>query len=191
MFILYAVVIGLVLGFLTGGRPAGLAALHFRFAPVIVGALMIQLVLFSDPVSERIGDLGPFIYVASTGAVLLAVLADRSITGMPIVAAGAACNLLAIVANGGYMPADPGALAPHGPLESNMYSNSAIVAHPNLWILTDIFSMPPGVPFANIFSIGDIVIGVGIAFVIVAAMRRTPEAVPSVRFRNSPERPGR
>ena len=88
LFILYAVLIGLVLGFLVGGRPAGLAALQLRWSWVIVGGLLVQVVLFSEPVSERIGALGPPIYVASTAAVIAAVLANRAITGMLVVAAG-------------------------------------------------------------------------------------------------------
>ena len=65
----------------------------------------LQIVLFSGPVSERIGDAGPPIYVASTALVLVAVLGNLRIPGMALVALGAACNLAAIVANGGYMPA--------------------------------------------------------------------------------------
>jgi hypothetical protein len=187
MFILYAVVIGLVLGLLSGGRPAGLADLHFRWPWFIVGALLVQVVLFSGPVSERIGDLGPLIYVASTAVVLAAVIADRRIPGMPIVAVGAACNLAAIVVNGGYMPADPGAMAALGKAEPTVYSNSSVVADPVLRLLTDIFAMPAGMPFANVFSIGDVVISVGIALTIVLAMRRPTGTGSTVPVGNSPE----
>jgi Family of unknown function (DUF5317) len=192
MFILYGVAIALALGLLLGGRPSGLGDLHFRWPWVIVGALMVQVVLFSGPVSERIGDLGPYIYVASTAAVLVAVLADRAIPGMAIVAVGAACNLTAIVANGGYMPADPGARAALGAVEPTVYSNSAVIPHPALGMLTDIFAMPAGMPFANVFSVGDVIIAVGIMVVIISAMRRAPGARPdpgpTVRLDNSPER---
>jgi hypothetical protein len=37
--------------------------------------------------------------------------------------------------------------------------------------MTDIFAVPAGVPFANVFSIGDVVIAVGIAWAIAASMR--------------------
>ena len=174
MFILYAVLIGLVLGFLLGGRPAGLGDLKLRWSWVIVGGLLVQVVLFSEPVSERIGTLGPPIYVASTAAVIAAVVANRAITGMLVVAAGAASNLLAIVANGGYMPVSAGAAAVLGAHERPAYSNSLQIPDPVLAPLTDIFAMPPWVPFANVFSVGDVLIGLGIAIVIVAAMRSRP-----------------
>lgn len=171
MFILYAILIGLVLGFLLGGRLAGLATIQLRWSWVMLGGLLVQVVLFSEPVSARIGTLGPPIYMASTAAVIVAVLANRAVPGMLIVAVGAASNLAAIVANGGYMPADPGAVRALGGGHPTAYSNSAIIENPALAPLTDIFALPTWVPFANVFSIGDVVIGVGVAVVIVAAMR--------------------
>jgi hypothetical protein len=176
MFILYAVVIGLAVGFLLGGRPRGLADLRFRWPSLMVGGLLLQVVLFSDQVTSWIGSAGPPIYVASTAAVFLAVLASRSIAGLPIVAVGAACNLAAIVANGGYMPVGAGALQALGKVPSTAYSNSAVVQHAALAPLTDIFALPAWLPYANVFSVGDAVIAVGVVLVIVAAMRR--EAAP-------------
>jgi hypothetical protein len=191
MFILYAVLIGVVLGFVAGGRPSGLGELRFRWPWLIVGALLVQVVLFSGPVSERIGDIGPVIYVASTAAVLVAVIANRRIPGIPIVAVGAACNLAAIVANGGYMPADPAAMAALGKADPIVYSNSTVVPDPALGMLTDVFAMPAWFPFANVFSLGDIIIGVGIIVVIVSAMRRVPSPAVPVLNGNSPEQTGR
>jgi hypothetical protein len=174
MFILYALVIGLAAGFLVGGRPAGLSQLQFRWPGVMLAGLLVQVVLFSDQVSAWIGSAGPPIYVASTAAVVLAVLANRRITGMPVVALGAACNFAAIVANGGYMPAARSALQGVGKGDSTVYSNSVVTPDPALAPLTDIFALPTWLPFANVFSLGDVLIGVGVAIVIVAAMRRVP-----------------
>ena len=172
MFILYAVPIGLALGFLLGGRPAGLATLQFRFGWVMVAGLLVQVVLFSTAVSDVVGELGPAIYIVSTAVVIASVLANLRITGMALVALGAISNLVAIVLNGGYMPADAGAMAALGKTAPTTYSNSAIVADPVLKPLTDIFAMPTWVPFSNVFSIGDVLITAGVVVVIVAAMRR-------------------
>ena len=91
---------------------------------------------------------------------------------MWLVALGAASNLLAIVANGGIMPASPEAVSALEPVGGEGFSNSVVVADPVLRPLTDIFALPPWLPFANVFSIGDVLIGVGIAVVIALAMRR-------------------
>lgn len=171
MFILYAVLIGLVLGLLAGGRLDGLSSLQFRWAWVFIAGLAIQLVLFSDAVTERIGALGVPIYVGSTVAVAVAVAANYRIPGMPIVVLGAVSNLAAILANGGYMPASPSALSSLGATISG-YSNSSLVADPRLPWLTDIFALPTWLPGTNVFSVGDVLIGLGVVAVIVAAMRR-------------------
>jgi Family of unknown function (DUF5317) len=172
MFLLYAIVVGIVLGYVLGGRLSGLATLDFKWAPLALLGLAIQIVLFSAPVSDRVGDLGPVIYVGSTGLVLVVVLRNIRIAGMPLVALGAASNLLAIVANGGYMPASPEAAGAAGRVEATTYSNSAIVEGAVFVPLTDIFALPAWLPFHNVFSIGDVLIGVGVAMAIVVAMRR-------------------
>src|SRR4029079_19220236 len=172
MFLLYAIVVGVVVGFLLGGRLSGLATLEFRWAPLALLGLAVQLVLFSGPVSDRVGDLGPWIYVASTGMVLAFVLRNLRITGLPIVAIGAASNMLAIVANGGYMTASPEAAAAAGRDAATTYSNSAIVDHAVLAPLTDIFALPAWLPLHHVFSIGDVLIGLGVAVAIVVGMRR-------------------
>ena len=186
MFILYALALGLAVGFLIGGRPDGLAGLHFRWPWLFVGGLLVQVVLFSGPVSERIGDVGPWIYVGSTATVFLAILANRAVQGMPIVAVGAASNVVAIVANGGYMPASPGAMAALGQVDPTVYSNSSIIANPSLAPLTDIFALPAWLPYANVFSLGDVVIGLGVVAVIVRAMRPArPGSVAALRAKDA------
>ena len=172
MFILYAVLAGLLLGLLLGGRLTGVGRIPFRWSGVMLGGLLAQVVLFSDPVAASIGSLGPPLYVASTVAVLVAVTRNLAIGGIPLVVAGAACNLAAIVANGGYMPARPEALASLGRSVGSSYSNSAVIAEPAVAPLTDILAMPQGLPFANVFSVGDVIIGAGVMVVIVGAMLR-------------------
>ena len=186
MFVLYAVFAGLLIGLLVGGRPAGLARLQFEWAPLIALGMIIQVALFSDPIASSVGEAGPPIYVGSTMLVLAAVCRNWSIPGMTIVALGAAANLAAIVANGGYMPASAAALAAQGRDAPSVYSNSAYVTQPALAPLTDIFAMPTWMPFANVFSVGDILIAVGIAAVIVIAMRRGGGR-PNPRFRGTSE----
>jgi len=172
VFVLYAVVAGLLLGLLVGGRLSGLGRLEFEWAPLIALGMVIQIALFSDPVAAGIGAAGPPIYVGSSLLVLAAVCRNWSMRGLPIVALGAASNLVAIIVNGGYMPASAAALAAQGRDAPAVYSNSSYVAEPVLGPLTDIFAMPTWIPLANVFSIGDVLIGVGVALTIIVAMRR-------------------
>jgi hypothetical protein len=174
MFILYALVIGLLAGLISRGRVVNLASVELRWSGAIMAGLLIQVVLFSEQVARVVGDLGPVLYVASTALVLAAVVRNRAIPGMTVVVAGAASNFVAIVANGGYMPAGRSALEALGKVAPTTYSNSSVVPDPALWPLTDIFALPRWLPAANIFSIGDVLIGTGIAVTIVLAMRLSP-----------------
>jgi hypothetical protein len=172
MFILYAVLIGLAVGLLLGGRPLALAEITFRWWPLIVIGFVGQVALFSVQVTSWIGDAGPPLYVATTLMVGAAVLRNLAIPGMPLIVAGAVCNMAAILANGGFMPATPEAMAALGKSISNVYTNSRIEPEPALPILIDRFALPTWLPMANVYSVGDVLLGVGVAVLIVVTMRR-------------------
>lgn len=181
MFMLYALAIGILVGRLLGGRLGRIAALRFRWVPLALAGLAVQVALFSSPLTERVGSLGPPLYVASTVAVLVVVVRNLAIPGLALVALGALSNLAAIVANGGFMPASPAALQALGRTAEQGFSNSVVLAVPALAPLTDVFAMPVFVPFANVFSVGDVLIGLGVVVALVSAMRRP------VRPDNSPD----
>ncbi len=171
MFILYGVLIGLLVGVATGGSPTRLGQLRFRWGVVVMLGMAAQLLLFSSPLGEGLGAAAPAVYMATNGVVLAAVARNLLIPGLPLVLLGGAANLLAMIANGGYMPVSRAALDAmgRGPGTSG-YSNSALLEHVQLAPLTDIFAMPTWLPVANVFSAGDILIGVGVAVAIVAGM---------------------
>ena len=168
---LYALVVGVGLGLLLRGRLDRLGEVRLRWAGVAIAGLAVQVALFSAPVADVVGDLGPPAYVASTAAVLVAVLANLRVPGLAFIALGAASNLAAIVANGGFMPVSPDALAALGKPPGGGYSNSSVDGPVALAPLTDIFVLPSWVPMSNVFSIGDVLIGFGVAVTIVVAMR--------------------
>jgi hypothetical protein len=101
---------------------------------------------------------------------------------VPLVLLGAACNLVAILANGGYMPASPSALAAVGEAAPVIYSNSSVVPHPVFEPLTDIFALPSWLPFNNVFSVGDVILAVGVVVVIVSAMRAGSRSGPATQL---------
>jgi hypothetical protein len=178
VFLLYAVAAGIVVGFLAGGRLERLDGLHLRWVPLALAGLVVQVVLFVRPVGDAVGALGPPIYVASTLAVLAFVMRNVRVAGLAAVALGAASNLVAIVANGGYMPASASALAAAGLDPSVGFSNSVVLTDPALAPLTDILALPAWLPLANVFSVGDLLIGVGVAVAIAVSMRHGPPEAP-------------
>ena len=170
MFILYAIPLGILAGYLLGGRISRLADLRLRWIPLALIGLLIQVSLFSDWLPADLGDAAPAIYIISNLLVFAMVLRNVRVPGMALAAVGAASNLLAIIANGGYMPADPAAFVALG-LGGPGYTNSTLVTDPALPFLTDIFAMPAWMPAANVFSIGDVLLGLGVALTIALAMR--------------------
>jgi len=170
MFILYAILIGVIVGSVLGGRASALGSIQFRWAPLILIGFLAQVVLFSDAVAQRIGDAGPVLYVVSTLMVGAAVVRNIRIPGMALIVLGAASNMAAILANDGFMPAAPEALAALGKSAPTVYSNSAVVAQPALELLTDRFALPRWLPLANVYSLGDVLIGLGVIALIVITM---------------------
>lgn len=177
VFILYAIPLGILAGYLMGGRLDRLGDVRFRWGWLAIAGLMVQVVLFSGALGGAVDEgVGGSIYVLSTAAVLVAVVRNLALPGMILVAAGAACNLVAIVANGGVMPTTAAALATAGMDPADGFSNSAILADPALAPLTDIFALPAWIPFANVFSVGDVLLGAGVAVVVAMGMRRRAPA---------------
>jgi Family of unknown function (DUF5317) len=163
VFVLIAVPVGVVVGLLLGGRLERLSQMRFEWAGLAIAGLAIQVVLFSTSIADSFPPgVGEAIYVASTGMVLVAV--------------GAISNLAAVVANDGVMPTTPEAVSTAGMSSEAGFSNSAVVADPALAPLTDIFAIPAGVPLANVFSIGDVLIALGIVLTIAIGMRRRDPA---------------
>jgi hypothetical protein len=141
--------------------------------------MAVQVLLFSTPVGDALGSAAPAVYVLSNAAVLIAVARNLAIPGFLVLLVGGAMNLIAICANGGYMPVSPDSLAAMGRGSGEGYSNNRVPEDVVLAPLTDLFAMPAWLPMANIFSIGDVLIGVGAAIAIVAAMHgRGPRRAP-------------
>ena len=62
------------------------------------------------------------------------------------------------------------------------FLSSTAVSHPRLLLIGDIFAVPSRVPFANVFSLGDVLIVAGISSTIlcVGGSRLIP---PGIRMR--------
>lgn len=146
-----------------------------RWWALALGGLLLQLLLFSAPVAGVVGpSLGPPLYVGSTIVVLAALVRNLDQAWFRVIALGAGLNLLAIVANGGLMPADPAALAAVGLLERDpaTFSNTVPLSGAPFAVLGDNWATPAWLPFANVLSIGDLLIGAGAAAWLATVMRR-------------------
>jgi hypothetical protein len=174
MLLVYAVAVGIVTGLLTRGRLSALGSVHIRLWPVALAGLAFQALIFSSPLAASVGRLGPSLYVLSTTLVLMSLIVNVRQPGFWLIVVGAMLNFAAIVVNGGFMPASPDAVAAlRGvvALPTTDYTNSAIATGATtLGFLGDIFVLPRPVPLSNVFSIGDLLIGIGGAWFVIATM---------------------
>jgi hypothetical protein len=166
MFLLAAAGVAFISVVLTGGRVHRLLALKIRAAWLLMVALAIQILVISVfPDADR--SLLAIMHVASYALAGVVVVLNRAIRGLPTIGFGGLLNAIAIVANGGTMPASSGALATAGLTNATgTFENSAALAAPNLSFLGDIFAIPASWPFHNVFSLGDILIVLGAALLL-------------------------
>lgn len=146
---------------LAGGRLTRLADLRFRRFWALFTALVIQVVIISV-LPEGSPALHSWAHMASYLLAGLFVFSNWRVPGIWLIGLGGAANLAAIAANNGIMPASASALASAGrSVNPGEFTNSGVVADPNLAFLGDIFAIPEGWPLHNVFSIGDLCIALG------------------------------
>lgn len=153
---------GLVLAPLLGGRWSELGRLRLRAVWLFYAAISLQLTAFPvNAMPWHTSDRAAVaLWLVSYALLIAACAVNAGVPGVPVVAAGMALNLLAITTNGGHMPALPSALRGAG-LHFEQSRNSAELAAPHLAWLVDRWAAPAWIPWANVFSVGDVLIAIG------------------------------
>lgn len=199
MVLFFAVAAGLLLGFLLGGSTAGFGIARFRYLPLLMVALLIQVLIFTPLMGqmEIIHSIGPYLYMVSILLTLFVLSRNLHLPGLVIILIGAALNAVVIFANGGFMPTRADLLEEAGRLDQVRQSEESAASgerltHTNsviadddtrLYFLGDTIAIPDAFPLANVISIGDIFIAIGAAVTIVLVMRLKPEDEPRASLR--------
>jgi hypothetical protein len=165
MFLLPSLLLGVVFAVLLGGRPSRLAEVRFRLGWTVPVALAIQLVIFSRLGSGLTTGTVEELHVASYVILLAFAAANLRLRALIPVLLGLGANAAAILANHGLMPVSVSAAKTVG-LSAGVHENVDI-GHAHLAFLGDVFAMPSQFPMANVFSVGDILIGIGMILFIV------------------------
>lgn len=178
----------LVVALLRGGSLRRFAAVELRALPLVFGGLALQLLIFTPFRSEPlVTAFVPVVYLASMVLVLGWVWLNRHLPGISLVLVGVAMNTAAIVANGGYMPVMPlaaeyaGRSGNYASAGDTIANNSLATEGSQLWLLTDIFPVPAGIPLANVFSLGDILLTIGVCLFCYRVMLGAPTSAEPVR----------
>jgi Na+/melibiose symporter-like transporter len=165
MFLLPSLILGVVLALLLGGRPSRLLQLELRRTWAVPGSLAIQLALGSPLGMEIPPEFTSLCHVASYGLLFFFAAANAKTLALLPLFAGMALNGVAILANGGKMPVSLDA-AHAAKIHPGLHSNVRLGGD-HFTFLGDVFALPSGFPLANVFSVGDILIAMGMVALIV------------------------
>jgi hypothetical protein len=174
LIVVAAALIALVVP-MAGGHFGNLGRVRLRGAWLVAAALLVQILIIS--VVDHAPDwLSRTFHLSTYVALGIFIVANRHIPWMWLIGLGALANFVVISANGGVMPASRRALAAAGKVLKDGFNNSTVVAHPHLSFLGDVMNTPRWLPFANVYSIGDLVLMVGLVLVVFAVTRTDPAA---------------
>jgi hypothetical protein len=173
---------------LRGGALVNLVELRLRWIPLVLAALAVQLLIFTPFRQEPlIPAWTTQLYMLSMAMLTVWVTLNWRIPGMALMALGLLSNFAAIAANDGYMPVAPESARYAGRLaryaaEGLPVANNSIATgdQARLWLLTDILPIPAGLPFANVYSVGDVLLTLGGALLCYRTIRRPRALAPEL-----------
>ena len=176
------ILLGLVLGLLAGGRLRNLAEIQLRWTGLLVAALVLR---FATEAALNAGidvveALRLPLLVAAFGVLLIPLWVNRTYPGLSLAFLGVLSNGLVILINGGYMPIWEPALAYAGLTPADVTRSFHVIVDPNaqdflgrLLILGDVIPVPISF-IQNVYSLGDLFLGLGLAFFLFAGVVRVP-----------------
>lgn len=145
--------------------------LHGLWVPVLALALQVVITTLAPDGSH---GLHTAIHLVTYALIAVFLGLNRRLPGLAVIALGAGGNALAIVLNGGVMPASAAALRLAGLHLGPGFHNSVVLAHPVLPWLGDIIPWPG--PMPNVLSVGDCLIYAGTLVLLHRVCARPPVA---------------
>ena len=167
--VLITLVLAVGIGLISGGHLSGLSAMRFRLGPAALAGLLLQF-LVPPGIWQQVLLAASFILLSAFA------LANLKIAGFSLILAGILMNFLVIAVNQG-MPVPKWSLERSDQIqELNFLIEHGGAKHhlateeDTLLFLADVIPLPS--PIRQSVSAGDVVAYVGVAYVIIAGMRR-------------------
>jgi len=174
MILVAVLLLSLVIALLRGGKLMRLGQVSLRGAWLIPLAFLMQVYVAFVPARQAQGRFDPaaLLNIGSYMMLLVAVVLNRRLPGMALIGMGLLLNAAVITANGGFMPIEPHIVRRLGhedrvqALDSgNRVYQAKDVVLPRegtrLWLLSDIFLIPPPFPLRSALSLGDAFLAAG------------------------------
>ena len=175
MLLLWGVVLGVIIGFVGGGSVANLEELDLRHIWLVPVALIVQNLIFFPVLFEEsvIPFLGPeFFHLLSYLILAVFVVMNWRVWQIPLMGAGMGLNMIVIASNGGYMPVALEPLVRTGNFRTayyltnnEIYGNVIMMSDSTILdFLGDWLYLPRWLPFSTAFSLGDLIIAIGLVY---------------------------
>ena len=183
------VLLAIAIGLMRGGRLDGLWSLPIRWGGLVILAFLLRLSLhLMGAGGLELADAVVWtVQAVSYGLLLLAVLINRRIPGIPTLGAGVLANGLVILVNGGRMPVSAEAAEAIGQstafarlMQEGSYLHQALAGEARLTFLADVFATPSWLPVRSVFSVGDVLILAGV-FILIQHLMLKPAPDRPVR----------
>ena len=133
---------------------------------------------------SRYPALASIFYLLSFIAILIGLFKNAHLPGARLALLGAALNFIVILSNGYKMPVTPRMFAWITPetftQSTQSLTHQVLTSATRLPFLADIIVLPPGLPLAGIYSIGDLLLYAGIVWVVQTQMRLNCEGQAEV-----------
>jgi hypothetical protein len=164
-----ALVVGLVLGLVLGGRPRNVGLRPLRGSMALVCAVLLQA---APQLLDVSGTTGLACVLVSYAMLLVFALANVRLVGMPVVLLGLVLNIAVIGVNGG-MPVRPAAIRtvdPHVKLAELDFGSKRHLetSDDQLTFLGDTL---PVEPIGQVLSFGDLILSFGVADVVFRLLK--------------------
>ena len=167
--VLITLVLAVGIGLLAGGRLSGLSAMRFRLVPAALAGLLLQF-LVPPGIWQQVLLFASFLLLSAFA------VANIKIPGFTLILAGIVMNFVVIGVNAG-MPVPRWSLERSDQIQELEFliehggaKHHLATEEDTLMFLADVIPLPS--PIRQSVSAGDVVTYAGVAYVIVAGMRR-------------------
>ncbi|GAB6153178.1 DUF5317 domain-containing protein [Desulfosporosinus burensis] len=176
-------ILALLISMLSGGKISRLSELVLRGFWLVPLALLIQSGVYWAAVRGiGLGPswAGPVLDTGSYFLLLIFTVLNRSLPGVRWISLGILLNTLVIGLNGGVMPVDPSFLpeASRNALLEGQGTHGLMTSSTQLSFLADRFYLDLLGFRKQVFSVGDILIDIGIFLLIFKTQKKAPDIEP-------------
>lgn len=174
-----AIIIGLLIGGFRNGRLTNIIDMNIRGWYLILISLILSLLPVFLGNLESVSNIQNYLLLFSMIIVLVVVLLNLDKKGVWLILIGGLFNIAILLFNGFKMPVNLATLEGagltslfEGITDGSIVSYAASSAEGFMKIFTKFIVVPKPYPFPKIMTLGDIIMSLGIVFMIVGEMMR-------------------